>query len=128
MENSDFEKLSDFDIVQAIEKYCIHTSKRSDKFIPENHSIKEISPINNISHILFSDKLINEDNFMRNFSNEQLDLISKRTQEIMKILKSMSENSISGSGKKQMINSKSNESSIVIDTENNFLSNFFLIR
>ena len=46
----------------------------------------EPSPINKVSHVIYGDRFINEDNIKRNFSQQQLLMMLKGTKELIWVL------------------------------------------
>jgi hypothetical protein len=81
---------SDFECLQELEK-CFLGKKQLPKetVVVNPYQSYEISPINNISSILFPMSVINNENIFLNYSSESLQLIKKRNVELTKLLKKL---------------------------------------
>lgn len=86
------QNISDNDLIAKVEKCFLGKKNLPREIIYLTPKIKfEPSPMSKISHILFTDRSINEDNIQRNFSQEQNNMILRGNNEIIKFLKQMKE-------------------------------------
>jgi hypothetical protein len=128
MDKKENKFLSDFDMVQEVEKFHLPSLNKSDKIILNKRPNYEPSQINKVSHILFSSKFLNEENFVRNFSDDQLSQIYKGTKELMEMMEKISKKPDSTSKKNPKTNSIISEiiNKNQIFTENNSISKFLI--
>jgi|LauGreDrversion4_2_1035121.scaffolds.fasta_scaffold734003_1 hypothetical protein len=128
MEKKENKFLSDFDMVKEIENFQLPNLNKSDKIILTKRPNLEASQINKVSHILFSSKFLNEENFIRNFSDDQLNQIYKGTKELMHWIEKIPDKPDSTSKKNPKTNS--NPSEIIHKhsnfTESNLISKYLI--
>jgi hypothetical protein len=102
------EKLSDSEVINKIEKCCLGKKNFPREIIKLIPNIKyEPSPISKISHILYSNRIIGEENIQTNFSQEQVKIMLKGNYELVKFINKMKDKLISNFDNAEIVKTSS---------------------